>query len=53
MAVSLDGRSGGDSRIVFQDRMDEDQELPASETWTSGVVIGGTGRGNDPTSECS
>ena len=38
---------------MFQDRMDEDQELPASETWTSSVGIGGTGRGNDPTSECS
>ena len=53
LAVSLDGRSGGDSRIVFQDRMDEDQELPTSEAWTSGVVIGGTGRGNDSTSKCS
>ena len=35
------------------DKMDEDQEFPASEAWTSGVVIGGNGRGNDSTSKCS
>ena len=51
--VSLDERGGGESRVAFQDRMDEDQELPASEAWTSGVVIDGTERGDDPTSKCS
>jgi len=36
--LTYDG-SGGGSRIV-----DENQELPASIAWTSGVVIGGTER---------
>ena len=42
--------SGGGVKIVFQDRMDEDQELPAS---SSCVVIGSVGSGNNPTGECS
>ena len=30
--------------------MDEDQEVPGSVAWTSGVVIGGTERRNNRTS---
>jgi len=50
LTVALDDRTGGGSRIGFQDRMDEDQELPASVASTSGVVIGGTERRNNRTS---
>jgi len=51
--VSLDEKSSEGSRIVFQDRMDEDQEPPAPGTSTSGVVIGSTGYRRNPTSEYS
>jgi len=37
---------------VFQDMMDEDQELPASVVSTSGAVISETERRNSRTSEC-
>jgi len=50
LTVVLDDRTSGGSRIVFKDRMDEDQELPASVASTSGVVIGGTERRNNRTS---
>ena len=50
LTVALDGRTGGGSRIVFQDRTDEDQVLPVSVASTSAVVIGGTGRRNNRTS---
>ena len=52
IVVALDERSSEGSRIVSWDRMDEDQELLASGAWTSGVVIGGTEHGYNPTSEC-
>ena len=47
--VALDGRTGGGSRIYYQDRMDQDQKLPASVASTSAVVIRGTGRRNNRT----
>ena len=49
LTVASDGRTGGGSRIGLQDRMDEDQELPASVASTSAVVISGTGRRNNRT----
>jgi len=51
--VALDIRDGVGPNIVFEDRMDEDQELPASEARTSGVAIGGSDYRNKPTSEYS
>jgi hypothetical protein len=49
--VALDEGSSGGSHAVLRDSMDEDQELPASVAWTSRVVIGGTERRDDRTSE--
>jgi len=46
-----DGNSG-DSQVVFQDSMDEDQEHPASGASTSGAMIGGTESRSNRTSEC-
>ena len=40
-------------RIVFQDRMDADQELPASGASTPGFAILDAGYGNRRTSESS
>ena len=50
--MALDERSGGHSEIDFRDMMDEDQKLLAPVAWTSGVVVGGTERGDDRASEC-
>ena len=52
LTVALDERSGGGSQIAFQNRMDEDQEHPASGAWTSGVMAGASEYRNNPTSEC-
>ena len=51
LTVALDQGSSGSSQIEFQDSMDEDQELPTSAAWTSGVAIGGTESRNNRTSE--
>jgi len=51
LTVALDQRSSGSSRIGFQDSMGEDQELPTSVAWTSGIAIGGTENRNNRTSE--
>ena len=53
LTTALDERSGGGSQIDFQDRMDEDQELPVLEAWASGAAIDGAARRHNPTSECS
>ena len=53
LIVSLDEGSGEGSLTVFQDRIGEGQEPPASGAWTSGVLSGGTEHKNDPTSKCS
>ena len=45
------GRAG--PRIMFQDGMDVDQELPASGASTPGFAILDAGYGNRPTSESS
>jgi len=50
LTVALDDRTGRGSRIDFQDRMDEDQELPTLVASTSAVMIGGTERRNNRTS---
>ena len=52
LTVASDDRSGGGSRIVPQDRANEEQELHASVASTSGVMIGGTERRNNRTSTC-
>ena len=52
LTMALDEGSGGGSQILSQDRMDIDQELPASGGVTSGAAIGGTGGRSNPTSEC-
>ena len=52
LTVTPDEGSGGGSRIVFQDHMDEDQEFIASEAWASGIAIGGAARRHNPTSRC-
>ena len=52
LTMALDEGSGGGLQILSQDRMDIDQELPASGGVTSGAAIGGTGHRNNPTSEC-
>ena len=52
ITLALDDRTGGGPGIVFQDRMDEDQEPPVSVASTSGVVIGGTECRNRRTGEC-
>jgi len=44
LTVVLDDRSGEGSRIVSQNRMDEDREPHAWVASTSGVVIGGNNR---------
>jgi hypothetical protein len=51
-AVTLDEGNPSTSRIVLHDKRSEDQELPAPETSTAGVVVGGTEDENDITSEC-
>ena len=45
------GRMG--TRVVFQDTMDGEQELPASGASTSGVGTGGAGYRNQLASKCS
>ena len=50
---SLDGRRDVSPSISFQVSKDEDQELPASETSTSGLAIGVTGYRDEPTGERS
>jgi hypothetical protein len=50
LTVAPDEGSGGGSRTAFQDRTG-DQELPASVTWTSGVVVGRTERRDNRKSE--
>ena len=52
LTTALDKGSGGGSQIAFQDRMEEDQKLHASGARTSGVVVGTSEYGNNPTSEC-
>jgi len=49
LTVAPDQGSSGGSQMVFQGSTDKGQELPASEAWTSGVVIGGR---KNRTSEC-
>ena len=50
--VAPDEESGGGSRIVSHGRTGEDQELPAPETSTPGVVdVGDTDHGHGPSSE--
>jgi len=51
LTVALDQGSSGSSRIKFQDSMGEDQKLPTSVAWTSGVAIGGTESRRNRTSE--
>ena len=41
------------SRMVVQDTMDGDQELPASGASTSAIAIDGDGHRDQPASECS
>lgn len=43
-----DEKGGMNPPIVFEDEMDVDQELPVSEAWASGNVIG-PGRRVEPT----
>lgn len=51
LTVALERGSSGGSRIEFQDSMGEDQELPTSVAWASGVAIGRTESRNNRTSE--
>ena len=51
--IPLDGGGGAGSRIMFQDGMDTDRELPASGASTPGFAILDAGYGNRPTSEFS
>jgi len=51
--VAPDEESGGGSQIAFQGKAGEDQELPAQETSTPGVVdVGDADHGHGPPSEC-
>jgi hypothetical protein len=50
--VTLDEKNPRPSRIVLNDKKNEDRGPPAPETSTLGVVADGTGHGNDPASEC-
>ena len=50
--VAPDEESGGGSRIVSHGKTSEDQELPAPETSTPGVMdVGDTDHGHGPLSE--
>jgi len=52
-AVAPDEESGGGSQIAFQGKAGKDQELPAQETSTPGVVdVGDTDHEHRPSSEC-
>ena len=53
LVVPQNEGEGVGSRVVFQDRTDGDEELPASGASTSAIAIGGDGYRNQPTSECS
>ncbi|KAF9643640.1 hypothetical protein BDM02DRAFT_3272924 [Thelephora ganbajun] len=46
-----DERSNGGSRIASQDNSGEDKGLPALEASTSGIAVGSTEHGSDPTGE--
>ena len=51
LTVTLDERDGTGPRIAFRVMKDEDQEHPALEASTSGVVTGGTSHRDNPTGE--
>ena len=53
LMVPLDEREREGSQVLVQDGLDGVRELHASGASASGVVIGGTGRGNQPESERS
>ena len=50
--VAPDGESSRGSRIVFQGKTDEDQELPAPEISTPDAVVSDTDHGPGPSGEC-
>ena len=53
LTISPDEGGGASPRIMFQDRMDADQVLPASGASTPGFAILDAGYGSRPTSESS
>ena len=53
LTVPQNGGGGMSSRMVLQDTMDGDQELPASGASAPKVAVGGVGYGNQLASKCS
>jgi len=53
LATMPGDRDGRGPQIAFQDGSGRSQDLPAPGVSTSDVVDPGTGRGDDPISECS
>ena len=50
--VAQGGKNSGGPWIVYQDKKNEDQVLPAPETSNPGVIDGGNEHGNNPTGRC-